>query len=190
MSDWTVEDQAAAAVELAVIRGAAFGEERTPCQAREPCRKCGSFDGVRILRNGQDTVRCARCGAHIYNAPRSETGRPARSTRSRPTIPPSQRSRILRRDGYRCRLCGRGPAVGVVLHVAHMISVQDAKDAGMVGPWLNGDINLITGCDECNGGDSRRSLDPQAIFVLLCAERVAFARARADGDAVPVVEGT
>lgn len=57
-----------------------------------------------------------------------------------------QRLRILRRDDYRCRVCGERPAdnVHVKLHIHHMRM------------WSNGglteDINLITICDTCHDG--------------------------------------
>jgi hypothetical protein len=58
------------------------------------------------------------------------------------------RWRVLTRDSFRCRSCGRSPAVeqGVVLHVDHII------------PWSKGgqtvDENLQTLCDRCNLGKS------------------------------------
>jgi hypothetical protein len=55
---------------------------------------------------------------------------------------------VLRRDGFRCRLCGASPAItpGVHLQVDHM------------EPWANGGEtvleNLQSTCDRCNGGKS------------------------------------
>jgi 5-methylcytosine-specific restriction endonuclease McrA len=55
---------------------------------------------------------------------------------------------VLRRDGFRCRLCGASPAItpGVQLQVDH------------IEPWANGGEtvleNLQTTCDRCNGGKS------------------------------------
>jgi hypothetical protein len=57
-----------------------------------------------------------------------------------------QRMQILKRDGYRCRICGRRSAdyVDVELHVHH------------IRPWASGglteDENLITLCHTCHGG--------------------------------------
>jgi hypothetical protein len=54
----------------------------------------------------------------------------------------------LRRDGFRCRLCGASPAItpGVLLQVDH------------IEPWANGGEtmleNLQSTCDRCNGGKS------------------------------------
>jgi 5-methylcytosine-specific restriction endonuclease McrA len=94
-------------------------------------------------------VRCARCGRYAgYNAPRTETGRPRRSLRSRPQLSPSQRSRILERDNSTCLKCGGdGP-----LNVAHWISVQDGKAVGLSEAELFDDENLLVLCAECNVG--------------------------------------
>lgn len=50
---------------------------------------------------------------------------------------------VLRRDGFRCRYCGR-PAPDVVLHVDHVIA--RANGGG------DDDANLVTACRECNLG--------------------------------------
>jgi superfamily II DNA or RNA helicase len=39
---------------------------------RAPCPGCGASSGMLRDRNGQATVRCARCGRFCYNAPKSE----------------------------------------------------------------------------------------------------------------------
>jgi hypothetical protein len=55
---------------------------------------------------------------------------------------------VLRRGGFRCRLCGASPAImpGVQLQVDH------------IEPWANGGEtvleNLQSTCDRCNGGKS------------------------------------
>ena len=66
-----------------------------------------------------------------------------------PRIPSLRlRFRVLARDGFRCRVCGRSPAVeaGVVLHVDHII----AWSAG----GSSTSENLQTLCDRCNLGKS------------------------------------
>jgi len=56
------------------------------------------------------------------------------------------RFRILMRDGFACKACGRSPAteIGVELHVDHIL------------PWSKGgetvEENLSTKCKECNLG--------------------------------------
>lgn len=68
---------------------------------------------------------------------------------------PKHRMRILQRDGYRCRVCGRSANdyVDVELHVHH------------IRPWAMGgiteDTNLITLCHTCHNG-----LDPHFEFSL------------------------
>ncbi len=66
--------------------------------------------------------------------------------RTRREISDRQRFRILVRDGFRCKSCGRSPLmeVGVELHVDHKL------------PWSKGgettDDNLETKCKKCNLG--------------------------------------
>jgi len=59
------------------------------------------------------------------------------------------RYRVLVRDGFRCRVCGRSPALeaGVVLHVDHI--KPRARGGGRGGKSLR---NLQTLCRECNLG--------------------------------------
>jgi 5-methylcytosine-specific restriction endonuclease McrA len=54
------------------------------------------------------------------------------------------RYRILHRDGFRCRSCGRGPDDGVKLTIDHIVPVD----------WGGGndESNLQTLCMECNEG--------------------------------------
>jgi hypothetical protein len=68
---------------------------------------------------------------------------------------PKQRMRILKRDGYRCKICGRGADdhVDVELHVHHV------KPWGKDGLTVN--ENLITLCHTCHKG-----LDPHDDFGL------------------------
>jgi predicted restriction endonuclease len=62
---------------------------------------------------------------------------------------------VLKRDGYRCKICGRSPKdyVDIELHVHHII------------PWGDGAItdldNLITLCKTCHDG-----LDPHRELTL------------------------
>ena len=59
---------------------------------------------------------------------------------------PKHRMRVLQRDQYRCRICGRSPDnyTDIELHVHH------------IRPWSHGglteDDNLITLCDTCHDG--------------------------------------
>jgi hypothetical protein len=77
---------------------------------------------------------------------------------------PKHRMRIIQRDNYRCRVCGRSPNdhVDLELHVHH------------VRPWAVGGVtedgNLITLCHTCHNG-----LDPHfefALFKLLPTKEV------------------
>ena len=57
-----------------------------------------------------------------------------------------QKTAILKRDNYRCVICGRGQKDGVELHIDH------------IHPWSKGGEtvfeNLQTLCTVCNGGKS------------------------------------
>jgi 5-methylcytosine-specific restriction endonuclease McrA len=140
---------------------------------RASCRHCGCPDGVIVTRGGQDTVRCSQCDRYAgYNAPRTETGRPRRSLRSRPQISPRQRSRILTRDNSTCLRCGRS---GELLNVAHWISVHDGKAEGLSEAELFDDENLLVLCAECNAGQGRETLPLRFMATVL---RVRIARER------------
>ncbi|MEH2071667.1 MAG: HNH endonuclease [Nostoc sp.] len=76
---------------------------------------------------------------------------------------PKQRMRVMQRDDFRCRVCGRRPAdyVDVELHIHH------------IRPWAQGGItqdeNLITLCHTCHKG-----LDPHynpKLFDLISSTR-------------------
>ncbi len=86
-------------------------------------------------------LECARSGAWGF---RVVKGVEAAECRKAPTR--KQRMRILKRDQYKCVLCGRRPAdhTDVELHVHHI------RPSGLGG--LTEDINLITLCETCHDG--------------------------------------
>ncbi len=69
----------------------------------------------------------------------------------RPKMSSGKRFRVLRRDGFRCQLCGRTAADGIELHIDHKMPL--AKGGS------NQDDNLWTLCGECNGGKSDTIVD-------------------------------
>jgi hypothetical protein len=142
---------------------------------RSQCPRCGCLEGIVETKNGQDTVRCVECNLFRYNAPRSETGREARSHRTRPTIRPSQRARILMRDSGTCVLCHRND---VPVDAGHMISVYDGHKLGLSDAELAGDDNLITMCAACNSGLSSESLPPRLLAAALWARSQRGAKQR------------
>jgi 5-methylcytosine-specific restriction endonuclease McrA len=82
---------------------------------------------------------------------REEPRTGCRTRRARDPIRAQMRFRVLQRDGFRCRYCGRsGSAPGVVLHVDHVVPLA----AG--GPST--EDNLVTACEECNLGRSTMAL--------------------------------
>lgn len=61
----------------------------------------------------------------------------------------ADRFRILKRDNYTCRYCGKNAEDGVKLEIDHVISLKDGGD--------NESENLITSCFNCNRGKSATS---------------------------------
>jgi 5-methylcytosine-specific restriction endonuclease McrA len=136
---------------------------------RAECSKCRSTDGILITVGGQDTVRCAKCDTYCYNAPRTETGRPARSLRTRPQVRPSQRKRILERDRRACFACNRSDRP---LELGHIISVHEGRAQGLSDAELFHDDNLVALCPECNSGQGSATMPlPFLVAVLRMADR-------------------
>lgn len=132
---------------------------------RQPCRHCSGTEGVIRVAGGQNVVRCKSCNLAQFNAPKRETGESTRSTSTSP-IPPKKRHRILERDGYRCGTCGRG-AEQVILHVGHVVSIDDGPGLGMSDADLHDDENLVALCEECNLGIGRYSLRARHLLSIL-----------------------
>ncbi len=66
------------------------------------------------------------------------------SSKPKRNVPRKLRFQILKRDGYKCRLCGRRASDFVRLDVDHIIPLDK---------WgSNAPSNLQTLCDDCNGG--------------------------------------
>lgn len=65
-------------------------------------------------------------------------------------LSPRTRFEVLKRDGFRCHYCGRGP-LDSLLTVDHVVA---AANGGTDDP-----ANLVTACAECNGGKSDVPLD-------------------------------
>ena len=88
-------------------------------------------------------------GSDPANPEETPAGR--RTRRARDPIRAQMRFRVLQRDGFRCRYCGRsGSAPGVVLHVDHVVPL--AAGGGST------EDNLLTACEECNLGKSTMAL--------------------------------
>lgn len=82
----------------------------------------------------------------------------------RTPIPSKMRFQVLRRDGYRCRLCGMTAEDGITLECDHIIAV--AKGGKTEPP------NLWTLCRPCNNGKSDSDLH------LALEENLAMEKAR------------
>ncbi len=120
----------------------------TTIAMRTPCPECSTPDGIVETVNGQDTVRCAWCRKHCYNAPKTETGRAVRTLSKRPDISTGMRAAIFLRDGGACIICHSTdrPEVG------HLISVGDGAKYGIDFDLIHSDENLAVMCAACNNG--------------------------------------
>lgn len=140
---------------------------------RQPCRHCqapAGTDSHTENRGGQDVVLCGSCGKPAgYNAPKTETGRAVRTvTTVHNGVKPAQRSRIILRDGARCRLCGKS-ATQATLHVGHLLSVKDGMRLELSDEQINSDENLAAMCDECNLGLGEQTVPLWLMIVVLKA---------------------
>jgi Zn ribbon nucleic-acid-binding protein len=130
--------------------------ETRPWIARDqnPCPVCATHDAFIWSRGGQNCVSCARCGRHLYNAPKTETGEMPRTAATlRKNVKPSQQARIVERDLGRCIGC----ASQENLQIAHLLSLKDAEEFGVPMDVVESDANLVLMCEGCNLGWSGRS---------------------------------
>ncbi len=107
-----------------------------------------------VMRDQLNPSSCVRTGFRVFTDIESL---PPNLFRAVPT--PKLRMAILKRDEYRCRICGRRPErnVDIELHVHHI------RPHGQRG--ATHEDNLITLCDTCH-----RGLDPHyemSLFSLL-----------------------
>jgi 5-methylcytosine-specific restriction endonuclease McrA len=86
----------------------------------------------------------------------SIAGQNAQPTRRKTTRAIGWRMRflVMRRDGFRCKLCGASPATrhGVTLVVDHVVPWSESGETVL--------DNLQTCCEQCNGGKSNLPLNP------------------------------
>lgn len=68
----------------------------------------------------------------------------------RTPVPKRLRFKIMRRDGYKCRLCGMAADDGVKLHIDHIVPVAKGGKTK--------ETNLWTLCQPCNSGKSDSDL--------------------------------
>ncbi len=91
-------------------------------------------------------------GKPATNKPRSRAGGSASHSRQpeRQAVPKKVRFEVMQRDGFSCRLCGRGQVEGVKLQLDHRIPISRGG--------TNDLSNLQTLCEDCNQGKSNRLL--------------------------------
>ena len=73
----------------------------------------------------------------------------------RKAISKKTRFEVFKRDGFKCQYCGKC-APEVILHVDHIQPVSKGGE--------NDILNLITACEDCNGGKSDRLLSDDSVM--------------------------
>jgi hypothetical protein len=117
-------------------------------------------DGYVRTANGKEVMLCSRCGR-----PQFVVERGARTvTTVHNGIKPTQRARILQRDG-RCVMCSSKQN----LQVGHLLSVADGLAQGLTEAEINHDANLAAMCAECNAGVGPRSVYPWIAIPIIRA---------------------
>ena len=99
-----------------------------------------SFGIEDLNRLFQQAKECARAEKDRYEA----------ASYQRSLMTPKLRFEVLKRDGYRCRVCGRSRSEGAQLEVDHIVPVSKGGKTIM--------SNLQTLCRECNRGKAARSM--------------------------------
>lgn len=124
------------------------------------------------MSGGQDVIFCAACRKSVYNAPKTETGKPIRRVVNREGLKTGQRERILQSHGAKCAICLTDtPGVGG-WHIGHVISIADCKSYGFEADDYNQDENLCVLCEACNLGVGAESLlTPTMIRIFLTHNR-------------------
>ncbi len=100
--------------------------------------KAESFDYVALNRI-LDSISTSRVDRETYER---------LATAERAMLSDSMRYDVLRRDGFRCVLCGMSAKDGAVLHVDHIIPVSKGGKTEL--------SNLRTLCEKCNIGKSNK----------------------------------
>jgi 5-methylcytosine-specific restriction endonuclease McrA len=137
----------------------------TPYPLRKPCL-CSAETGYIREQSGQQVVYCTLCHRYQYCAPKAETGLPQRSVRNRPELKPSKRARIIDRDNGACVGCHRAD---VILHVGHLLSVEDGRRLGASEDEIWSDENLAAMCEECNLGFGKHTVSLRLVYRILQA---------------------
>lgn len=125
------------------------------------------------MRNGQAVVYCDGCGSYRYNAPKKERGLVPEHLR-RDGISPSVRYRVMERASFRCEFCGSAADEGV-MHVGHLLSVDDCRTWGLDDRFADEFENLAWLCESCNLGMGARSFTLHQALVFCLRRAVAGA---------------
>lgn len=136
---------------------------------RAPCI-CGSDWGYIQERNGQACVFCGQCDKWLYNAPKHERGLAPEPVRS-DGISPARRYEVMLRAGFVCEFCGGRPPERT-LHVGHLLSEADIREARLPLALADDLANLALLCSACNLGMGRKSLPIHELLVFMLRRHV------------------
>lgn len=119
-----------------------------PCRVKD-CGEMGVILFINPMGGQPHWVRRNLCPQHaselsLATHAATRAARGITSNRPRNQRWASTRFAILKRDNYRCRICGATADDGVKLHVDHKVPLAKGGE--------NGEENLWTLCDLCNYG--------------------------------------
>lgn len=123
---------------------------------REACKNCGCVDGYIDHRNGQACIFCSLCGKYQYNAPKHERGLAPTPLRQ-DGIKSSVRHEVKVRANFRCEGCGSLPTEKR-MDIGHRVLEKDWREAGLPPLLVRDFDNLAWLCDDCNLGQSSKSI--------------------------------
>ena len=138
------------------------------------CDACRTLLAFADVRSGAVEVQCKRCKRLTVFRPPVATALTLSAAdimamveerwetfvrervRRRAEMAVGLRFEVFKRDGFRCRYCGRSAMDGVLLHADHV--VPESKG----GPTTL--ENLVTACIDCNLGKSNKDIDPSLVI--------------------------
>lgn len=91
-----------------------------------------------------NTVQCLNRAAAIRRQWERQNTEEMRRLRERALMTDKLRYKILKRDGFRCQICGRSAEDGVKLHIDHIIPVSKG------GKTVESNLRVL--CEDCNLG--------------------------------------
>ena len=104
--------------------------------------------GLAIRSGSSYRLVAARCRACLRAVTAATEASPAPIRRD--AVPAQLRFRVLQRDGFRCRYCGRTSTSGAELHVDHIVP--------LIAGGETTEDNLVSACEQCDLGKGTLSV--------------------------------